>query len=80
MSYWSHNPELLDEIIFAELERRGKVNIEEGMREELDRVQKEDPKLFDDALLSGEREYWADKIDAAKDRVNEQKMKREDKV
>ena len=40
MSYWSHHPELYDEICFNEMVRQGLATEDEDMEEALDRLRK----------------------------------------
>jgi hypothetical protein len=61
MSYWSHNPELLDEITIRALPDFWRDRIESG-EIELEDVPE---KIRDKAMLEGEQDYWASKIDYA---------------
>ena len=61
MSYWSKNPELLDEITIKALPEEWKDKVESG---ELDLYDMPED-IRDKAMLEGEREYWADKTDEA---------------
>jgi len=62
MSYWSHNPELLDEITVEALPDEWRNKIDAGEIVLLD-VPEE---IRDKAMLEGEKEYWADQMDNAK--------------
>ena len=55
MSYWSKNPELLDEITIGALPEEWKDKVESGEFDLYD-VPRD---IFDKAMLEGEREYWA---------------------
>lgn len=70
MSYWSHNPELLDEITIKALPDPWRDQVESG---EID-LEDVPEKIRDKAMLEGERDYWADKIDyvyeTMKDRIH----------
>ena len=62
MSYWSHNPELLDEITTEALPEPWKSQVLADEIELSDVPQ--DIRLK--AMLEGEREYWADVADQAR--------------
>jgi hypothetical protein len=62
MSYWSHNPELLDEITVEALPDEWRNKIDAGEIELLD-VPEE---IRDQAMLKGEKDYWAMRMDDAK--------------
>jgi len=62
MSYWSHNPELYDEIITKALPEEWREKVENGEIELTD-VPKD---IFYRAAVEGEREYWAGLADDAK--------------
>jgi len=63
MSYWSHNPELYDEIIFKRM-------VIEGLANEDDDPHEAVQKLMDmpdgwKTAIEAERDYWSDMADAA---------------
>jgi hypothetical protein len=61
MSYWSHNPELLEEITIKFLPEPWKSQVENG-----DILLSEVPSdIHDKAMLEGEKDYWGDQIDKA---------------
>jgi len=62
MSYWSHNPELYDEIITKALSEEWREKVESG-EVELTDVPED---IFYRAAVEGEREYWAELADDAK--------------
>ncbi len=63
MSYWSHNPELYDEIIVKEAKARGIID-EDDEQFNYDIVKKlEQRDDFSKICLSAERDYWGGKID-----------------
>ena len=55
MSYWSKNPELLDEITTQALPEEWKDKVESGEFDLYDISED----IRDKAMLEGEREYWA---------------------
>jgi len=63
MSYWSHNPERYDQIIFDEMVRQGKATEDEDACEAVAEFIKQPDahKLIAEA----EADYWAGRIDAA---------------
>ena len=61
MSYWSHNPELYDEIIFNRLVAEGLVNEDCDDPYEAVRVFMEKPDSWKLAV-EAERDYWVSKI------------------
>ncbi len=63
MSYWSHNPELYDEIIFKEMVRHGLAS--EDDEQPIDDIVAEFLKLPDSWKLAmeAERNYWSDQAD-----------------
>ena len=65
MSYWSHNPELLDEITIAALPEPWKQRVEDGEIELGDVPEK----IYDKAMMDGEADYWGTRIDEAVDRI-----------
>lgn len=67
MSYWSHNPELLDEITTEALPEEWREKVESG-EIELIEVPVE---IRDKAMLEGEKEYWAGRIDEVKTQLKE---------
>ncbi len=67
MSYWAENPELYDEIIFKEMIIRGLCNSEDDPGEAVKNFIN-DPRFYEVAI-EAEKDYWADKIDRAKERV-----------
>lgn len=68
MSYWSHNPELYDEIIYKKLVADGLVS-EEDDRPVYEIVQEFMDKPDSWRLaVEAERDYWADQADAAEAR------------
>jgi hypothetical protein len=73
MSYWSNNPEAYDEIIHQEMIRRGKATEDEDPFEAGQRL-RDDPDEVD-IVSTAEREYWADRIDDAKLRAKEERLK-----
>ena len=62
MSYWSNNPELLDEITIKALPEEWREEVEEGNIELYDVPED----IRDKAMLEGEQEYWAGLADAAR--------------
>ena len=72
MSFWSHNPELLDEIITENLPEPWKTQVIEG---EILVSDLPDDVLYK-ATIEGEREFWADQIDQAKMRVKEDRLRK----
>jgi len=70
MSYWSHNPELLDEITIEALPDEWKNKIMEGEIELLDVPEA----IRDKAMLEGEKEYWANRIDEVKMQLKERRL------
>ena len=62
MSYWSKNPELLDEITIKALPEKWRKKIE-AEEIELSDVPRD---VYDKAMLEGERKYWAGLGDEAK--------------
>ena len=64
MSYWSKNPELLDEITIKTLPEEWKDKVESG---EIDLLDVPEP-IRDKAMLEGERDYWGGLADDAKER------------
>ena len=64
MSYWSNNPELLDEITINFLPEEWREEVEAGNIELYDVPEH----IRDKAMLEGEREYWAGLADATKER------------
>jgi len=56
MSYWSDNPELLEEITIKALPEEWKAKVE---NEEIDLYDVPND-IFDKAMLEGERNYWAE--------------------
>lgn len=64
MSYWSHNPELLDEITIKALPEKWRKKME-AEEIELSDVPRD---IYDKAILVGEREYWAGLGDERKER------------
>lgn len=61
MSYWSNNPELLDEITIKFLPTKYKDKVESG-EIELDDVPET---IRDKAMDEGERDYWGGLVDDA---------------
>jgi len=76
MSYWSHNPELLDEITIKALPEEWKEKVE---NEEIDLYDIPD-KIFDKAMFEGEREYFAGLADNAYDQERDRRAEMVDKV
>ena len=64
--FWNYNPELYTEIIFKEMVRRSLCNMLDDPGEAVNNF-KNDPEFYKVAL-EAERNYWADKIDEAKER------------
>ena len=71
MSYWSHNPELLDELIFRELLARGLATGDDDPFEAVSRCK--DRPDFSEIVSTADREYWADQTDYARMRAKEAK-------
>jgi len=67
VSYWSHNPELLDEITTDSLPEEWKEKIERGDIELYD-VPEE---ISEKAMLKGVEDFWASMADAVKLRAKE---------
>ena len=63
MSYWSHNPELLNQLIFEELVARGLADEDDDPFEEVERYRNQP--VFDEVVMAADRNYWADKVDEA---------------
>lgn len=70
MSYWSHNPELLDEITINFLPNEYREKVENG---EMD-LRDVPEKIRDKAMLDGEADYWGSKIDEAVMRHEDHQM------
>jgi len=64
MSYWSNNPELLDEITIQSLPDFWRNFVEYGLLD----LYEVPEHIRDKAMLEGEREYWAGLADATKER------------
>ena len=69
MSYWSHNPELYDEITIKALPEKWRDLVESG-EIELEEVP-EDVRYK--ATIEGEGDYWGSKIDEAMMRRKEER-------
>ena len=65
ISYWAEYPELYTEIIFKEMVKRGLCNDLDNPEEAVNSF-KDDP-LFYMVCEEAERDYWADRIDGAKE-------------
>jgi len=61
MSYWSHNPELYDEITTNALPEEWKDRVESG-KIELEDVPEN---IRYEAAIEGERDYWGSRVDEA---------------
>jgi len=59
MSYWSHNPELLDEITLKALPKKWRDKVES---EEIDLYTVPED-IRDKAIIEGEKDYWAELSD-----------------
>lgn len=70
MSYWSHNPELLDEITIEALPEEWKDMVESG-EIELSEVPE---KIRDKAMIEGERDYWAGQVDSLRVQLKERRL------
>ena len=62
MSYWSHNPELLDKITIKALPEEWRDLVESGGIELYDVPEN----IWDKAIIEGKKEYWAGLADDAK--------------
>lgn len=62
--FWSNNVELLDEITIECLPEEWKEKVESGEIELYDVP----PDIVSEAMLEGERDYWATRIDEVKTR------------
>lgn len=71
MSYWSDNPELLDEITTNFLPEPWKTQVEEG-RVELNDIPE---KIRNKAMLEGEQDFWVTKIDEARMRRKDEMLR-----
>ena len=71
MSYWSHHPELLDEITTNFLPEPWKTQVEEG---EIELCDVPDDIMFK-AVQEGEADYWGGQIDHAMDIMKERKLR-----
>lgn len=63
MSYWSHHPELYDEIIFAEMVNQGLATGEEDVYETVAEFVKQ-PDSYK-LIIEAERNYWSGRVDQA---------------
>ena len=72
MSFWSHNVELMDEIITENLPEPWHTKIMEGeiLLHEVPRD------VVDDAFQKGELDFWGSQIDAAKMRIDEEHLQK----
>lgn len=70
MSYWSNNPELLDEITTRSLPTFWRNFVEYGL---LDLCEVPEHIRYK-AMLEGERDYWGSRIDEAKMRHEEGRL------
>ena len=74
MSFWSHNPELLDELTIKFLPDPWKSQIE---NDEINLNDVPDD-VIGKAMTAGEEDFWADQIEAAKMRMeNRQKQEKQ---
>lgn len=69
MSYWSKNPELLDEITIKFLPKEWREAMEEGIIE----LEDVPEKIRDKAMDEGVIDYWATKVDEATMRHKEER-------
>jgi len=69
MSYWSKNPELLDEVTIKCLPDEWREKVDSG-EIELDAVPE---KIRDKAMDEGVEDYWATRIDEATQRHKEER-------
>ncbi len=69
MSFWSHNPELLDELTIKFLPEPWKSQMESG---EINIGDVPD-NIIGKAMTLGEEDFWADQIEAAKIRMEEKR-------
>lgn len=67
--YWNCNPELYTEIIFKEMVRRELCNEEDDLNETVKNFIN-DPR-FCEVAIEAERDYWADRVDKAKEASHE---------
>lgn len=67
MSYWSHNPELYDEIIYNQMVVEGFATGEEEDIGEAVRIFMASCPVAYQLALRAEQEYWATKIDERKE-------------
>jgi hypothetical protein len=72
MSYWSHNPELLDEITARALPEPWKTRVEE---EEIDLCDVPES-IRDKAMDRGVEDYWGDRIDAAYEQHKDDELRK----
>jgi hypothetical protein len=71
MSYWSHNPELYDEIIFKQMVAEGLANEDcEDFGEVVRIFIRDNPKSWE-TICRAEQNYWGSKIDEVMTRKKE---------
>ena len=71
MSYWSNNPELLDEITIKALPEEWRDLIESGSIDLYDVPEN----IWDKAMLAAVEDYWGEKADEVKMRHKEGRLR-----